>query len=111
MEPQRDCIIVVNEPRTRRTQDPKTLLELAPDGRTPRTQTPSCMASAPRTPPPVMMVPTLKKAKPPPFSGEDTSLPIVNAWIFKIRAHVRVSTDEEEEVETAASFLTGMAEL
>ena len=36
---------------------------------------------------------------------------IVNAWIFKIHAHVRASADEEEKVETAASFLTGMAEL
>jgi len=58
-----------------------------------------------------MMVPTLKKAKPPPLSGEDTSLTIVNAWFFKIRAHVRASTDEEEKAETAASFLTGTAEL
>jgi len=39
------------------------------------------------------------------------SLAIVNAWIFKIHAHVRASTDEEEKVETAASFLTSMAEL
>jgi len=58
-----------------------------------------------------MMVPTLKKAKPPPFSAENTSLAVVNAWIFKIRAHVRASTDEEEKMETAASFLTGTAEL
>jgi len=58
-----------------------------------------------------MMVPTLKKAKPPPFSGEDTSLAIINAWIFKIGVHIRASTDEEEKVEIAASFLTGMAEL
>ena len=36
---------------------------------------------------------------------------IVNAWIFKIHAHIRASTDEEEKVETAAFFLTGMAEL
>ena len=58
-----------------------------------------------------MIIPTLKEAKPSPFSGEDTSLAIVNAWIFKICAHVRASTDEEEKVETAASFLTGTAEL
>ena len=111
MEHQRDCIVMANEPRICQLQDPETLLELAPDGRTPRTQTSSCTASAPRTPPSVIIVPTLKKAKPPPFSGENTSLAIVNAWIFKIRAYVRASTDEEEKVETAASFLTGMAEL
>ena len=39
------------------------------------------------------------------------SLTIVNAWIFKICAHIRASMDEGEKVETAASFLTSMAEL
>ena len=69
------------------------------------------MASIAQTSLPTMIVPTLKKAKPPPFSREDTSLAIANAWIFKIHAHVRAFTDKEDKVETAASFLTCTAEL
>jgi len=111
MELQQDCIAVWNELRTRQTQNPERFLGLAPDGRTPRMQVSSRTASIPGTPPSVMMTLTLKKAKPPSFSGEDSSLAIVNAWIFKIRAYIQESTDEEEKVETAASFLTGTAEL
>ena len=108
---------MVKELRTRQTQDPKHLLKLAPDGRIPWTQASSHVASVSRTAPisqtlpPTMMVPMLKKAKPLPFSGEDTSLAIVNAWIFKSHAHVRTSIDKEKKVETVASFLTSTAEL
>ena len=88
MDPQHDCITVANKLHARRTQDPEPFLELAPDGRTSRTQVSSRMASIFQTLPPAMMTPMLKKSKPPLFSGEDTSLAIVNAWIFKICAPV-----------------------
>jgi len=137
-ESHHDCTAVANEPalRTRQTQDPKLLLELAPDGRTSQTQASSRTASLPRTPEQetrsrslsrsfdtatdtntenlsaltIMASPSLKKAKPPSFTGQDTSLATVTSWVFKIRSYVRASTDESEKVETAASFLTDTAE-
>jgi len=129
---------VANEPvlRTRQIQDPELLLELAPDGRTPRTQASLRTTSLPRTPKQetrsrsssgsfdtvtdtdtenpsaftVMASPSLKKAKPPSFTGQDISLATVTSWVFKIRSYVRASTEESEKVETAASFLTDTAE-
>jgi len=59
---------------------------------------------------PTMMTPSLKKAKPAFFTGQDISLGTVTSWVFKIRSYVRASTDEPEKVETAASFLTDTAE-
>jgi len=123
-------------PRIRQTQDSELLLELVPDGRTPRTQASSRTASLPRTPEQdtrsrslsgsfdtatdtdtenlstlsAMASPSLKKAKPRFFMGQDTSLGTLTSWVFKIRSYVRASTDEPEKDETAATFLTDMAE-
>ena len=123
-------------PRTHQTQDSELLLELASDGRTPRTQASSRTASLPRTPEQdtrsrslsgsfdtatdtdtenlstlsAMASPSLKKAKPPFFTGQDISLATVTSWVFKIRSYVRASTDEPEKVETATSFFTDTAE-
>ena len=51
-ESHHDYTTVANEPalRTRQTQDPELLLELAPDGRTPQTQASSRTTSLPQTP-------------------------------------------------------------
>ena len=57
-----------------------------------------------------MASPSLKKAKPVFFTGQDTSLATVTSWVFKIRSYVRASTDEPEKVETATSFFTDTAE-
>ena len=57
-----------------------------------------------------MASPSLKKAKPQFFTGQDTSLGTVTSWVFKIRSYVRASTDEPEKVETVASFLIDTAE-
>ena len=50
-----------------------------------------------------------KKAKPPVFTGEDCSLSSVNGWIFSIKSYVRGEENEEEKVEIAASYLSGVA--
>jgi len=50
-----------------------------------------------------------KKAKPPFFTSEDCSLPTVNGWIFSIKSYVRGEESEEEKVEIATSYLSGVA--
>jgi len=52
-----------------------------------------------------------KKAKPPFFTSEDCSLPTVNGWIFSIKSYVRGEESEEEKVEIAASYLSGVAKI
>ena len=53
---------------------------------------------------------TLKRNKPRAFSGENYTTADVNSWIFKIRAYVKSSRDEEEKVEVAAGYLSGTAD-
>ena len=53
---------------------------------------------------------TLKRNKPPTFSGKKYTTADVNLWIFKITAYVRSSNDDGEKVEVAAGYLSGTAD-
>lgn len=53
---------------------------------------------------------TAKSNKPAPFTGKDSSLAAVNAWIFRIKAYLRDVEDPAEKTEKAATYLTETAE-